>query len=82
MGRKEHTARIVDKASLPRSCLAIDLLSFQAFVSAGMCLATRCLEMNLHVTIEKRSFWHSIVQGEQTRDIVTWKVRIKAMVYA
>jgi hypothetical protein len=45
------TACIVDEACLPRPCLSIDVLLFRAFVSAGMCLASRCLAMGIHVTI-------------------------------
>jgi hypothetical protein len=32
-------------------CLAIDILLFRAFASAGMCLATRCLAMGIYFTI-------------------------------
>jgi hypothetical protein len=48
----ENTARNVDEACLPRRCLAIDVLLFHAFASAGMCLASRCVAMGMHVTIQ------------------------------
>jgi hypothetical protein len=34
-------------------CLATDVLLFRAFASAGMCLASRCLVMRLHVRIQR-----------------------------
>jgi hypothetical protein len=43
----ENTTCIVDKACLSRRCLAIDLVLFRAFASAGMCLATGCLAMGM-----------------------------------
>jgi hypothetical protein len=51
-GTIENTAfSIVAKACLPRRGLEIDVLLFRAFSSAGMCLASRCLVMGIHVTI-------------------------------
>jgi hypothetical protein len=47
----DNIACIVDEACLPLLCLAIDVLLFRVFASAGMCLANRCLAMGIHVTI-------------------------------
>jgi hypothetical protein len=40
---------------LLRRCLAIDFILFRAFASAGMCLATRCLAMDMARTTENTS---------------------------
>jgi hypothetical protein len=48
-----HHSRFVDKACLLRRCLAIDLLLFHAFASAGMCLAISCLAMGMARTTQK-----------------------------
>jgi hypothetical protein len=53
---KENTACIVDKDCLPLRCLAIDVLLFRAFASAGMCLATLCLAMGM-----TRTTWKTIL---------------------
>jgi hypothetical protein len=44
---------VVNDACLLVRCLTIDVLLFRAFASAGMCLPTRFLAMNIPVTI----FW-------------------------
>jgi hypothetical protein len=38
-------------ACSPYRCVAISVLIFRAFASAGMCLATRCLAMDIHVRV-------------------------------
>jgi hypothetical protein len=49
----QKTLCIVDKAYLPRRCLAIGVLLVRAFASAGTCLATRCLEMGMARTTQE-----------------------------
>jgi hypothetical protein len=46
-GSIENTACIVDKSCLLRHCPAIDVLLFQVFASARMCLVTGCLAMGM-----------------------------------
>jgi hypothetical protein len=50
---KNTSSYIVAKACLPRRCLATDVVLFSAFASPGMCLASHCLVMGIHVTILK-----------------------------
>jgi hypothetical protein len=50
------TVSIVDEACLPFRCLAIDVLLFHAFASAGMCLESRFLAMGRHVTLCSGTF--------------------------
>jgi hypothetical protein len=57
----QETASIVKEAYLLIRCLAIDA-KLRAFASAGICLPSCCLAMNVHVTILNRSvravkFW-------------------------
>jgi hypothetical protein len=46
----ENASYIVNKDSLRRRCLAIYLLLFRAFVSAGIYLENRCLAMGTEQT--------------------------------
>jgi hypothetical protein len=43
---------VLNDACLHIRCLAIDVLLFRAFASAGTRLPTRCLAMDVHVTIK------------------------------
>jgi hypothetical protein len=49
--RRKHRLSIVEKACLLIRCLALDVLLLRAYVSAEMCLPSRCLAMGLNVTI-------------------------------
>jgi hypothetical protein len=50
-GHTENTASIVKEALLPIRCLTKDVILLRALATAAMCLPSRCLAMDLYVTI-------------------------------
>jgi hypothetical protein len=52
----QKTASIVKQACLLIRCLVINVLLLRALAPAGMCLPSRCLAMDLYVTIHTNNF--------------------------
>jgi hypothetical protein len=57
-GQRKNTACIVKEECLLIRCLAMDVLLFRAFASAGMCLLSRYLAKSIHTTISIKSTLH------------------------
>jgi hypothetical protein len=58
----EHSLSI-EKACLLIRCLAMDVVLLRAYGSAGMCLPSRCLVMNLYNTTFMSFDWIHMIQN-------------------